>query len=104
MMAVMLALFIAAGSFALGTGLAKPLGCLIPFSLLFIAFWIVRRSIGSIPYDAATMTVTLHPARALNFHYRYKLIVAGTSPTALTNLQGSLLDGNADGISRCHLN
>src|SRR4051794_13904277 len=37
MMAVMLALFVAAGSFALGTGLAKPLGCLIPFSLLFIA-------------------------------------------------------------------
>src|SRR5438874_9052558 len=37
MITVMLALFVAAGSFALGTGLAKPLGCLIPFSLLLIA-------------------------------------------------------------------
>lgn len=33
----MLSLFVAAGSFILGAGLAKRIGCLLPFSLLFIA-------------------------------------------------------------------
>jgi uncharacterized protein len=33
----LLSLFVAAGSFVLGTGLAKRVGCLIPFGLLFLA-------------------------------------------------------------------
>ena len=53
--------------------------------------------ISSAVYDPATMTVTLHPKRLVNFHKPYKLTVDGTSPTGLTDTQGLLLDGQATG-------
>ncbi len=56
-----------------------------------------RVAILSAIYDPTTRTVTLHPARRLDFHYRYKLTVNGASSNGLTNLQGLLLDGNGDG-------
>jgi uncharacterized protein len=34
---LLLSLFVAIGSFALGAGMARQLGCLMPFGLLFIA-------------------------------------------------------------------
>ena len=48
-------------------------------------------------YDPAANTVTLHPARRIDIHYRYKLIVDGTAPGGLTNTQGQLLDGTDSG-------
>ena len=56
-----------------------------------------RVPISSAVYDPATLTVTLHPCRRLNFHYGYKLTVIGTAPSGLTDTQGLLLDGNNDG-------
>ena len=48
-------------------------------------------------YDAASQTVTLHPARLLPLRFRYMLTVNGTSPTGVTGPSGVLLDGNGDG-------
>ena len=56
-----------------------------------------RVAIRSAVYDPATHTVTLHPARRLNFHYGYKLTVNGENPNGLTDTQGLLLDGKNTG-------
>ncbi len=37
------------------------------------------------------------PARRLNLHRRYELIVDGSTPTGVRDLSGNLLDGNGDG-------
>ena len=44
-------------------------------------------------YDAADLTVTLHPVDRVNIHHTYRLIVDGTSQHGLTNTLGQLLDG-----------
>jgi len=49
-------------------------------------------------YDPRTLTVILHPSRRINIHYRYELIVDGTTAGGLSNTHGQLLDGNDDGI------
>jgi hypothetical protein len=56
-------------------------------------------SIRTAVYDDATKTVTLHPARRLNIHLKYRLTVNGTTSSAISNAAGQLLDGDADGIS-----
>ena len=48
-------------------------------------------------YDAATFSVTLLPARRLNWHLRFLIIVNGSTATGITDLAGNLLDGNGDG-------
>jgi virginiamycin B lyase len=53
--------------------------------------------IGSIVYDASTLTVTLSPARRLNLHQSYRLTVIGTPPTGITDTSGNLLDGALTG-------
>ena len=56
-----------------------------------------RIHVKSAEYDASTNTVTLHPSRRINIHYRYELIVDGTAPNGLENLNGLLLDGIGSG-------
>ena len=56
---------------------------------------------GAIPvrsatYDPALLTVTLRPARRLNLHRVFELVVNGLAPTGLTEVAGNLLDGDAD--------
>lgn len=53
--------------------------------------------IRSATYDPATNTVTLVPARNLNVHQQFYLIVRGTNG-GITAFCGTLLDGNNDGI------
>jgi hypothetical protein len=53
--------------------------------------------IKSARYDATTNTVTLNPARRLDLHRRYELIVNGSMPTGITDMAGNLLDGAANG-------
>jgi uncharacterized repeat protein (TIGR01451 family) len=54
--------------------------------------------IGSSLYDAGGPSVTLSPAkRRLNRHAFYELVVSGTDPGGLTDLQGQFLDGDGDG-------
>jgi hypothetical protein len=48
-------------------------------------------------YDAAGDTVTLHLARRINFHRRFKLTVYGAAPTGLANAEGLLLNSMASG-------
>ncbi len=54
-------------------------------------------AIKSAVYDATTNTVTLTPARRLNLHRRYELIVNGSTATGVADVAGNLLDGNSDG-------
>ena len=56
-----------------------------------------RVLIGLAVYDPAALTVTLHPARRLNFHYGYKLTVNGATRNGLANTEGLLLDGGHHG-------
>ena len=50
------------------------------------------------PLRAGGPSVTLSPARRrLNRHAFYELVVNGTGPGGLTDLQGQFLDGNGDG-------
>jgi uncharacterized repeat protein (TIGR01451 family) len=48
-------------------------------------------------YDPEAQTVTLFPHRKLNLHLRYRLIVSGTGPNAVTNAEGVPLDGANNG-------
>ena len=48
-------------------------------------------------YDPTTLTVTLHPARRINIHHRYELIVDGSTPGGIKNASGQLLDGHDTG-------
>ena len=48
-------------------------------------------------YDPATWTVTLHPRKRIDIHYRYQLIVDGAAAGDVTNTHGQLLDGKDDG-------
>jgi hypothetical protein len=41
--------------------------------------------------------VTLSPARRLNLHLAYRLIVSGTGPNAVTDISGLPLDGAKTG-------
>ncbi len=54
-------------------------------------------AIESAIYDSSTNTVTLTPARRLNLHRRYELIVNGSTPTGVADLAGNLLDGAGNG-------
>jgi hypothetical protein len=54
-------------------------------------------AIRSATYDATAATVTLRPARRLNFHQHFVLTVNGGLPDGVADLQGVLLDGNGDG-------
>ena len=56
-----------------------------------------RVALLSAMYNPRTQTVTLHPARRMNFHNGYKLTVNGASPNGLTDSQGLPLDGKGDG-------
>jgi len=56
-----------------------------------------RVFINSAVYDPTTQTVSLHPARRMNFHYGYKLTVSGAQPGGVTDQQGLLLDGKNSG-------
>ena len=53
--------------------------------------------IKSAAYNAATRTVTLSPAHLLNFHHRFRLTVIGTARSGVTDISGSLLDGQNTG-------
>ena len=53
--------------------------------------------IKSAVYDPAALSVTLHPTQRIDIHYTYTLIVDGTAPGGLRNIQGQLLDGADDG-------
>jgi hypothetical protein len=48
-------------------------------------------------YDSATHRVFLYPSELLDIHNFYRLTVNGAAPSGLTDTQGTLLDGNADG-------
>jgi hypothetical protein len=48
-------------------------------------------------YDATNDTVTLHLARRINFHRRFRLTVYGEGPSGLADAQGVLLDGKSSG-------
>jgi hypothetical protein len=48
-------------------------------------------------YDATTNTVTLTPARRLDLHRRYELIVNGSTPSGVADVAGNLLDGAGNG-------
>jgi hypothetical protein len=53
--------------------------------------------IRSVSYDLTTNTVTLTPARRLDLHRRYELIVNGSTPAGVTDVAGNLLDGAGSG-------
>ncbi len=48
-------------------------------------------------YNAATLTVTLHPAQRINIHHAYKMVINGSGPGGLRDTSGRLLDGTATG-------
>jgi uncharacterized repeat protein (TIGR01451 family) len=48
-------------------------------------------------YDAATLTVTLHPAQRLNVHMRFQLTVVGTGTSGVTDSSGNLLGAQISG-------
>ena len=48
-------------------------------------------------YDAARMTVTLHPDRQISIHYAYHLTVVGIGSRAVRGVNGRLLDGADSG-------
>ncbi len=48
-------------------------------------------------YNPNAHTVTLHPTRRVNIHYRYEVIVNGSMPGGLADKQGQLLDGTDSG-------
>lgn len=54
--------------------------------------------IASASYNPMMRAVTIQPALRLDLHQTYQLVVNGTTPTGLTDLQGRLLDGNNDGL------
>jgi hypothetical protein len=54
-------------------------------------------AIKSAVYDATSRTVTLLFKRRINLHHTYKLTVLGATPSGLSDVQGLLLDGKADG-------
>jgi hypothetical protein len=56
-----------------------------------------RIQIKSVSYDAATNTVSLVPARPLNVHRRYELIVSGSAPHGVSDMAGNPLDGSGTG-------
>ena len=53
--------------------------------------------IASATYDAATRTVTLVPAHRLYLFDEYLLVVKGTGPNAIIDVNGVALDGKANG-------
>jgi hypothetical protein len=56
-------------------------------------------AVGAARYDAATQSVTLFPLSRLNLHYRYFLLVNGTAPNGLSDVNGNLLDGAGNGVA-----
>ena len=56
-------------------------------------------SIKSAVYDATSLTVTLTPSRRIRPNERARLIIDGTTNTAVTDLAGNLLDGDGDGTA-----
>src|SRR5207247_2109399 len=48
-------------------------------------------------YEAATQTLILTPRRRLDIHRRFRLTVNGSTPTGVVDLNGNLLDGDANG-------
>jgi uncharacterized repeat protein (TIGR01451 family) len=57
----------------------------------------VRIGLLAASYDSASRTVTLHPARRLNFHHRFQITVAGAVPKGVMGLGGQFLDGGHNG-------
>ena len=53
--------------------------------------------IASATYDAATRTVTLVPTKRLYLFDEYLLVVKGTGPNAIIDVNGVALDGKANG-------
>jgi hypothetical protein len=53
--------------------------------------------IKSAKYDATRNSVTLTPARRLDLHRRYQLVVNGSTPMGITDAAGNLLDGAGNG-------
>ena len=58
-----------------------------------------RIFVASAVYDVVDNRLTLHPSERLNLHWTYHLIVNGSAPYGLTDTQGDLLDGLANGRS-----
>ena len=54
-------------------------------------------AIASATYDAASLAVSLRPARRLSLFARYRLVVNGSTPTGVAGVAGQLLDGRGDG-------
>jgi hypothetical protein len=54
-------------------------------------------AIASASYDPNTMSVTLSPAKRLNVHYAYELIVRGTGTDPIEDQVGDAIDGANDG-------
>ncbi len=50
-------------------------------------------------YDATTQTVTLVTSRRLSLFQTHRIVVRGTGPNAVSDTEGNLLDGNADGTA-----
>ncbi len=48
-------------------------------------------------YNPADNTVTLHPTKRINIHYKYELIIDGAKAGDVTDAQGLLLDGAHNG-------
>jgi hypothetical protein len=49
-------------------------------------------------YNSANKTVTLVMAKPLSVSRRYRIVVRGTGPTPITDLNGVALDGKANGV------
>jgi hypothetical protein len=56
-----------------------------------------RIAVSSATYNAATATVTLHPAQRISIHHSYKLVINGTGPSGVRDMSGRLLDGAGTG-------
>jgi hypothetical protein len=55
--------------------------------------------VGAAQYDPSTQSVTLFPLSRLNLHYRYFLLINGTAPNGLSDVNGNLLDGAGNGVA-----
>jgi hypothetical protein len=55
--------------------------------------------IKSVTYDAASHSVSLHPAARISLHRRYSLWINGSSATGLRDVAETLLDGAHSGRS-----
>ncbi len=64
-----------------------------------LTFWGRNRSLklASAVYDASAETVTLHPLHRLPLRLVYRLVIQGSSPSAIKGASGILLDGIGKG-------